>query len=106
MNTIPMNDKWNREFQDAVFDEAIQKYAKAIDSFLKQGLSQRAIGRMIVWCTDRDRMILARILSKIVGIDLEIEKSPSSLVSENWRLIYAGKCISKASYNVHMHISI
>jgi hypothetical protein len=49
---------------------------------------------MIIWAVKRHRLLLAKLLSKAVRLELEIEKSSLDMTT-NWRVRYGKECLAK-----------
>lgn len=93
----------NWDFMDRVYFEVGYSYGNALEEFIKDSLQQRFIGRMIVWSMNHKKLKIAKFLSSVVDLQIEIQKNPS-MVSEKWRVIYGAKCISEGYYNTIMNI--
>lgn len=99
------NTEWElKEFMEKIALEAGYKYVKALDMFVEQELATKIIGRMIVWSAKNEHLLIGKLLSRVMGLEIQIEKSPIDLKT-HWRIIYAKRCIAEQRFGIDFEIN-
>lgn len=88
-----------KEFMEKIASDAGHKYAEALESSIEESLSHKGIRRMIVWAAKRKHLLLGKLLSRIVGLEIRITRSPIDL-GVRWEVIYAGRCINQRQFGI------
>jgi|GEM_PF-4101562 len=82
-----------QKFIEELAERECQRRAQQIDKMIKDALSSKIVGRCIVWATLHKRMMLARLLSRVVSLELREYRDPASMAL-SYDVVYAHRVIA------------
>lgn len=97
--------RWElKEFIEKIASDVGYEYAKTLDTFIEETLALRVIGRIIVWAAKSKHFLVAKSLSRIVGLEVRITSSPIDL-RVGWEIAYAGRHIGQRWFGIDLTTS-